>query len=257
MKKYLLLMLPLLLCPSLYSQDATSADINAIKMQTDTYLYGESTDENWEIAKENAEFDLMAKLEDWLKQSDSDTVAGVIARAKKKQQVLRTMRGTRFRAFVYIRYADLVLYDKTDKPIIVAADSNVQGRKTAAEPLNVESRKTAAEPLNVESRKTAAEPLNVESRKTALTALEKAVLPLTDAPKVLSFIRQAKQDGRIAEYGTYKTMPADFNGNIVVYNRDMKVTAVLRKTGKQYLNLSTLQEDDISNYKGCGGVWFR
>ncbi len=88
------------------AQDVLSPgqQINEIKKHPDTYLFAESTTETWESALDNAKFLLCIEVENYVKeQGKQDSVLGYIAKAKNQILELKSMRGERFRAFVYIR----------------------------------------------------------------------------------------------------------------------------------------------------------
>ena len=99
--------------------------INSIKMKTDIYLFSEFTAETWEEALDNAKSLLNSEIEQYVKSAGlKDSVVGVIARASNKMMQLKAMRGSRYRAFVYVKKAELIPYLAGEEVMIVSIAKN-------------------------------------------------------------------------------------------------------------------------------------
>ena len=238
--------------------------INAIKMDMDTYLFAESTTESWESALENAKFLLNIEIENFIKSLGlKDSVVGFVARASNKMMQLQSMRGSRYRAFIYVKKSEIVPYLAGEEVMNVPTDAHSQitpfdpvkaaAEKAAAEKAAAE--KAAAEQARLDSIKAAEEAARLEAAK--LTDMERDMLAVTAGADIGAFVKELSNNNAIQAYGTFKDMPENTDCLLFVYNRDKEIVAYLRKTGNTYFNLQTKQTDSITNYKGCGAIWFQ
>ena len=113
--------LGLLLLVSFYmiAQENATQSINEIKRQSDIYLYAESTSQTWEEALDNAKYLLGVEIETWAKTIDPKPADGYIAEAQNHILNLKSMRGDRFRAFVYVKKSDIVPYESAAQLVVV------------------------------------------------------------------------------------------------------------------------------------------
>lgn len=101
----------------LYAQTPTNnaiQEINQIKSQPDTFLYAESTAVSWKEALDNAKYLLESEIESYIKQYGMTDAAGVVAKSQNHIFELQSMRGDRYRAFVYVRVSDIMTYSGTE-----------------------------------------------------------------------------------------------------------------------------------------------
>ena len=286
--------------------------INSIKMKTDIYLFSEFTAETWEEALDNAKSLLNSEIEQYVKSVGlKDSVVGVIARASNKMMQLKAMRGSRYRAFVYVKKAELIPYLAGEEVMIVSIAKNdndtpafdpakadeearmkeaehtvsqaeiATAQQAAAEKARQEAverqriaeeraRQEAAERQRIaedRARQEAAERQRIAEEKARQEAAEKAAIQLTDIERdmlnvtsgadIQAFVKGLSNANAIVAFGKFSDMPANTNCLLFVYNRDKEIVAYLRKTGNTYFNLQTKQPDSITNYKGCGAIWFQ
>ena len=331
--------------------------INSIKMKTDIYLFSEFTAETWEEALDNAKSLLNSEIEQYVKSVGlKDSVVGVIARASNKMMQLKAMRGSRYRAFVYVKKAELIPYLAGEEVMIVSIAKNdndtpafdpakadeearmkeaehtvsqaeiataqqaaaekarqeaverqriaeerarqeaaerqriaedrarqeaaerqriaeEKARQEAAERQRIaeeKARQEAAERQRIaedRARQEAAERQRIAEEKARQEAAEKAAMQLTDIERdmlnvtsgadIQAFVKGLSNANAIVAFGKFSDMPANTNCLLFVYNRDKEIVAYLRKTGNTYFNLQTKQPDSITNYKGCGAIWFQ
>ena len=243
--------------------------INAIKMDMDTYLFAESTTESWESALENAKFLLNIEIENFIKSLGlKDSVVGFVARASNKMMQLQSMRGSRYRAFIYVKKSEIVPYLAGEEVMNVPTDAHSQitpfdpvkaaAEKAAAEKAAAEkaaAEQAAAEQARLDSIKAAEEAARLEAAK--LTDMERDMLAVTAGADIGAFVKELSNNNAIQAYGKFKDMPENVDCLLFVYNRDKEIVAYLRKTGNTYFNLQTKQTDSITNYKGCGAIWFQ
>ena len=246
--------------------------INAIKMDMDTYLFAESTTESWESALENAKFLLNIEIENFIKSIGlKDSVVGFVARASNKMMQLQSMRGSRYRAFIYVKKSEIVPYLAGEEVMYVPTDSHSKitpfdpvkaaeeaAEKAAAEKAAAEkaaAEQAAAEQARLDSIKAAEEAARLEAAK--LTDLERDMLAVTAGADIGAFVKGLSNANAIVAFGKFSDMPENMDCLLFVYNRDKEIVAYLRKTGNTYFNLQTKQPDSITNYKGCGAIWFQ
>ena len=228
--------------------------INAIKMDMDTYLFAESTTESWESALENAKFLLNIEIENFIKSLGlKDSVVGFVARASNKMMQLQSMRGSRYRAFIYVKKSEIVPYLAGEEVMNVPTDAHSQ--ITPFDPVKAAAEQAAAEQARLDSIKAAEEAARLEAAK--LTDMERDMLAVTAGADIGAFVKRLSKTNAIQAYGTFKDMPENTDCLLFVYNRDKEIVAYLRKTGNTYFNLQTKQTDSITNYKGCGAIWFQ
>lgn len=231
---------------SVFAQDTAMQQINEIKKQGTIYIYAESTSQTWEEALDNAKYLLGVEIETWVKTLDTPPAEGYIAEAQKHIYNLRSMRGDRYRAFVYVKKTDIVPYENASQLVVV--------------PISKEQPTTISE-VSVPKQNSISEPQENKTLTQAVvyqpTEFEQEMMSITDANNIGSFIKRLKSENKIGDYGKYKDMPMDIECYLFVYNRDMVIPAYLHKQGMKYINLQTGKQDQVSNYTGCGALWFQ
>ena len=65
-----------------------------------------------------------------------------------------------------------------------------------------------------------------------------------------------KQSGEIVDYGKYATMKDPEKCHLIIYDVAGNVLALLDKGNEERWNLTTDKNDNMSNYRGCGSIWF-
>ena len=181
---------------------------------------------------------------------------------------LQSMRGSRYRAFIYVKKSEIVPYLAGEEVMYVSTDAHSQitpfdpvkaaAEKAAAERAAAEkaaAEQAAAEQARLDSIKAAEEAARLEAAK--LTDMERDMLAVTAGADIGAFVMGLSNNNAIQAYGTFKDMPENMDCLLLVYNRDKEIVAYLRKTGNTYFNLQTKQTDSITNYKGCGAIWFQ
>ncbi len=210
-----------------------AARIKSIKLDPNS-LYAEATMKEKEDAFKNAHALFAKKVREWI-QFEIDnglltidnglSIDSLVAKADASSQELTTSRGGFCRAFVFIRKRDILnnsQYPITNNQNPVADDDEC--------------------PL----------PLLV-----SLTEVEKGMLGITQFYDIEPYIKGLKADGRVKSYGKYATMPQGEPCHVFVYDRQGDIKAVLRVRPDSQVNLQTMQEDNIRNYKNCGAIWLQ
>lgn len=96
----------------------------------------------------------------------------------------------------------------------------------------------------------------IEDWELLISPEEQKMLSFVSFYEIEPYVKQLEADGEINGYGKYSTMPKDDLCHIFIYNKEGEIVTVLKKTLLNTYNLKTREKDVISNYKGCGAIWF-
>lgn len=233
----MLAMFGLAITTAVAQSDVTIAtrQINSIKVDND-YIYAESTSSDWETAYDNAKALLEVNVEEWAKETNVDDAQGCIVKAQNSIFKIQSRRGNLYRAFLYVRKADIQTFS-TPKEVIVA----VVPRGEAPAEISVTTTTEKPEEIIIEP-----------SYKT--TEFENEFLMVNHFDDVELFIKSYNLTK--GQYGKFSTMPVLKANYLFVYNRAGQIVAHLLYRNAEYINVLTGKIDSIDNYKGCGAIWF-
>ncbi len=219
---------------------AATKEINAIKRDT-TCIYAEATMKDVNEALIGAKSILEVKVGDWVRsQHPNEGIEVCIAKAKEHSFEVQTRRGDYYRAFVYVKKRDIMpIADKSEVVVFQVLPDSIKPLTTPEEVISEETRVEA--PASV----------------ITLTKEEEQMVAITSFYNIEPYIKGLRGKNKLEAYGKYATMPADSACHIFVYDQQGQVKAVLRKTPTAQLNLKTLKEDNVKNYRNCGAIWFR
>lgn len=207
-------------------------EINDIK-KSKRYVYAmAASSQSKEDAALRAKDLLLLEVEQWLKEENKQDFAGYVVKVKNNTAQIETQRGKLFRVFVYVAKKDILPYSKDEV---------------------VETVKMEASAPDTTSIK----PEQPIVPKDTLTAAEKQMLSIDTFDALTSYIKENKANDKITDYGKYATLPKDADVYVFVYNPQGGISAKIKKFGEESLNMSTLQKDDVANYKGCGAIWVK
>lgn len=275
MKRLLLLLLSFGLSAQLaFSQAdevvAAMKKINAIKSDT-KYLYAESTTSDWEQAYENAKALLGVEIDNWVStQKKSEDAQGYVAKIENNFMEVKTRRGNLFRVFVYIKKDNIMPYTENDELVVskmphdeettTPADTVAKSGQTIETP-QVSQQKDVAETKKGKK----AEKAKTEEKAKTVQYLQSSVHPLHELnEKEKTFLALNSVDGiqdyvreHASKYGKLTNMPADTELYVLVFAKDKVIAHLLHRTDAPDINLDTLQEDNLDNYKGkgWGAIW--
>lgn len=240
MKRLLLSLSFLIYCLSYGHAQSVTENINTIK-RDNTYIYAEATTKSVEEALMAAKSILEVKVGDWLRtQYPTDGIEVCIAKAKEHCFDVQTRRGDYYRAFVYVKKSDIL--PVSDKSEVVVFQVQPNSEKPLGTPEEIISEEAPAEST---------------TPAVTLTKDEEQMVTITSFYDVEPYIKSLRNKNRLDAYGKYATLPSDSACHLFVYNKEGQIKAIIRKTQDKQLNLNTLKEDNIKNYKNCGAIWFR
>ena len=206
--------------------------ISAIK-RDHQYLYAETTMKNLDEAFSGAKAILESVVSNWIhEQYPKEDIELCIVKAKNHCLQLQTRRGDYYRAFVYVRKSDILpVSDKSEIDVFQVSPQTPESGFSALQEENLPT--------------------------VTLTDEEQRMKDIRSFYEIEPYVKELQKSGKITNYGKYSTMPVDSDCHLFVYNRDGEVVAVLRKETSASLNLNTLLQDDVKNYKNCGAIWLQ
>ena len=219
---------------------AATKEINTIKRDT-TCIYAEATMKDVNEAVIGAKSILEVKVGDWVRSQHPDEGIEVcIAKAKEHFFEVQTRRGDYYRAFVYVRKRDIMpIADKSEVVVFQVQPDSIKPLTTPEEVISEET------------------PVEAPAPVVTLTPDEKQMVAITSFYDIEPYIKGMRDKNKLEAYGKYSTMPADSACHLFVYDQQGQVRAVLRKSPAAQVNLKTLKEDNVKNYRNCGAIWFR
>ena len=229
----------LLCCPlPTIAQQSTNAAkaINAIK-RDNQYLYAEATMKEQDEAYKGAMAILEVIVSDWIhEQYPDEDIELCIVKAKDHCQQLQTLRGNFYRAFVYVRKSDILpVNDQNEVTVFQVEPQNGQTEEAPPPP----AVQTPAPPA------------------VTLSDEEQGMKDIYLFSEIEPYVKQLKATDKVTNYGKYTTMPTAGLCHLFIYNQQGEVVAVLRKDSSTTINLRTLRQDKITNYKNCGAIWLQ
>lgn len=230
-------------CPALSAQSGEDLTrrINSIK-ESSEYIYAESTTRELTEAEENARILLRLNVEDWLSTAvPEEEKAACLEKIPALTQEMQARRGILYRAFLYVRKADLVPS--------VAVPPGPAVPVVIAEVVYV--------PEEIPAVMKDEETVEKVPEAPVLSALEEKMLSVKRFSDVKSFVTSLEKEGVIRDYGKYATMPSGEPCYVFVYDRSGDVVAHIKVTVDQQTDLVTGGADPVSNHKNCGAFWFR
>ncbi|MBO4464083.1 MAG: hypothetical protein J5797_07805 [Prevotella sp.] len=219
---------------------AATKEINAIKRDT-TCIYAEATMKDVNEAIIGAKSILEVKVGDWIRsRHPNEGIEVCIAKAKEHSFEVQTRRGDYYRAFVYVRKGDILpVSDKSEVVVFQVQPDSIKPLTTPEEVISEET------------------PVETSAPAVTLTTEEEKMVVIASFYDIEPYIKGMRDKNKLEAYGKYATLPADSACHLFVYDQQGQVKAVLRKTSDAQINLKTLKEDNVKNYRNCGAIWFR
>lgn len=221
------------------------AQINSIKLDAEHYLYAEVTMPDWLEAYNAAKALLKEQLASWLTNQQQEDVTSYIARSEEHIFEIKTLRGNRYRAFVYLKKND-VLALKEERQLLTVSSEEVQDKAAEDTLFKV--------PAEITTPVAAPVP---NASVPACNPLETDMLAVSSFSDIEPFIRHHELQNTVTAFGKYANRPPAGKYYMFVYNRDAEIPAYLKVEDGKILNLKTGKEDTMETYKNCGAIWFR
>ncbi len=247
------------------SQTDSSADIkkqiNSIKMDPG-FLKAEANDSIQEQAFKTAANEVLLHVKSRYEGQGIEALS-----AKMLQPALKTLvysRGAVKRVFVFL---EISLVDSVAKSL--GGIPPIEGGKPTVKPSTNESEYKPEPEYNAETSRPATdnEPEREDkpvadnmdaSDQVSFNELIFLLCNIEMADEAARLLSQFKHEGKIKEIGQLKPgieIPA--GSILVIYNRDKQLQALLSQENGSYRNIKRDCPDQLSNYSGCGALWFR
>jgi len=250
MKRLLFVILTLAFGLAIKAQ-SSAKEINAIKRDT-MFLAAEDTKAQREEAINNAKTKLEILVSEWIRSTFHDEqIEACVAKTKEHCSLIEAKRGNLIRAFVYVKKSDLIPIsaNKGDMIIKVSPQQEVQ---------NAESAQTQMASKEIESELSSGSNDKPIIQGRTLSVEEIRMKQISSFFSIENFVKSLQATNHLIAYGKFATMPAKGQCHALVYNQAGDVVAALRRIGDgDWLNLNTLQDDKIDNYKNCGAIWLQ
>jgi hypothetical protein len=97
----------------------------------------------------------------------------------------------------------------------------------------------------------------VKEEKFILNEEELEMVTLDSFYKIEPYIELLESKGKLKAYGKFKNLPNNDLCYLFIYNKEGEIVAVMKHTADKVINLKTLEQDIVTNYKNCGAIWFQ
>ena len=97
----------------------------------------------------------------------------------------------------------------------------------------------------------------IKEEKIMLNEEELEMVTLDSFYKIEPYIKLLESKGKLKAYGKFKNLPNNDLCYLFIYNKEGEIVAVMKHTADAVLNLKTLEQDIVTNYKNCGAIWFQ
>lgn len=243
MNKLITIITVMLVCVSVTAMDERLERINSIK-KNPQYLYGEITMQTQEEATSMAYELLQKEVFAWAKHDNIKLAVTSPAEINKLADSIMTRRANMYRVFVYI--------DKHALTTGTKDTAAIQKNDTIVVP--IDSISTHCDSLVTDDTMKMIKQHFFGNRKKS-----DALMRLKEAKnffELKEIMQPLKEKGDILDYGKYATAKNPELCYLIVYDPAGNIKALLGKGKDKRKNLKTGQDDSISNYRGCGAIWF-
>lgn len=221
MKRTLLIYTALLLVLTMFAMASKSKleDINAVKKSSE-FLYAEATMPTTAEADSTARQMLHTEIIRWSAEELQEPIDSISAlRLCEEADTMMMPRANMFRVFTFIRKNKVSPMFKlqTDEPSL----------------------------LNDSTKKNLMRRLIIQEIMKARNFFE-----------LKEIMEPMKSEGKIIDYGKYATAKNPDVCYLIIYDPAGNIKAWLDKGKDPRRNLKTQKLDSISNYRGCGAIWF-
>lgn len=237
MKQLLYIFLCAIMAPILAKADKVET-INIIK-KDNAFLYSDVTLPTREEATSQAYVQLQREVLEWLSTEFEEGVDGITAVAVNRlADTIMTRRVEMFRVFAYVKKTEIIRQFGLNKE---ATDSLGLSHSHSNDTV-------ANERVRILLQQSF-----YNHNSFVLNKLKKAKT-FFDLKNIMEPL---KQSGSITDYGKYATSEKPEDCYLVVYDPAGNIRAILSPGDEERLNLQTGSFDSISNYRGCGAIWFK
>lgn len=229
-------------------------NINNIKRDTTTYIWGETTSSNKEEAFDMARNQLHINIELWVKQIlPNQEINSVVAKKIDNYcQQFSLMRGKQYRAFVYVNKNDIYALLPVNS-VSVISENKTQPAPSSSETMLVNTNHPSII-MNNEDRSVS---VASSPHENLLQDLFK-VHTLSGAKEIINSDKYRSK----YYYGNVKSANdgrfiKEKNAILIIYKRHNKDICAIVQSNKSgsLVNLKTGKPDALANYSDCDAIW--
>ena len=232
----------------LFSQQmfAQEKDVKALILDiklNETYIYGEGTDIDKNIAYDIALQEITNNINELRLSSNKESITSKAIVALLSQYSYN--RGEAEVVFVCIPICQIINLESKDNPKF---NLNTNEKDTVAGTKETQQYTSPAQSLNIAS--------STFDRPKDMLAYILAPTQTTDLIKCLERFHSEGKISQIKNARSFNEIPT--NAHVVAYNREHAVIAVFSpENNGERTNYKTQQKEKITNYRGCGFFWFK
>lgn len=252
-----LLALALIIIAPVNAHSDVRDEINTIKLD-ENYLFAEGTDEDKNIAFDNALYELLLLVNEIRSDSQKPVLeTSLLVSAVENKSYLR---GEKTLAFVYISMEKaLSLMPKQSLGIVVGAD-----QQPAADSAAVATKPTVQPTAAATQQQPAQQPAQQPQKFTFvagkdITSATARLCEYEMATEANMALKKYNAEGTVSQFGRARSMaeiPAD--AYLLLFDREQVIKAILGPdTGSGRTNMRTRQPDALSNYHQVAVIWYR
>ncbi len=220
----------------LYAQDDVRQQIRAIKLD-ESYIKAEANDSVESEAVNAAALELIYNYNLDRMGRDLDTISVELIRPALQSLVYARGSIKRVLVFVELAVADSLL--------------DVSSKNNKVEQIEEETKPIESNNILQPEAETISTPSSMGDLVLLLSNMEM----VTEAVKLLS---EYKDKGKISGFGQLKSLAEiPSQSYLLIYDREHTVRAILAPENNEYYNVKRNCPDAITNYSGCGSLWFR
>ena len=236
----------LLFTQQMFAQEKdVKALIRDIKLN-ETYIYGEGTDIDKNIAYDIALQEITNNINELRLSSNKEPITTKTIVALLSQYSYN--RGEAELVFVYIPISQIINLKPKENPKI---DLHTDKKTTVTETKETQQDTSPAPSLNIAS--------STFDRRTSGQDMLTYILAPTQTTDLIKCLERFQSEGKISQIKnarSFDEIPTD--AHVVAYNREHAVIAVFSpENNGERINYKNQQKEKITNYRGCGFFWFK
>lgn len=219
---------------SSYAQDTgTTMNINDVKRHPEKYIYAEFTSASPDEAMMNARTLLTDAIINAIDPEVDDRRTSAESIVENAIPIF-AKRSNLHRTFLYV-----------DRSFITGSQ---QGEKVTIDLTNEDE--TIIEPKVLDLT-------ILDNSEKIQDSIACKMIKVTKASEIQPFVISMKQADEISDFGRLKSLPVEGKCYIFIFDKNNEVKAWLKKEDKAITNIITGESQQISDFKGCGCIWFR
>ena len=255
MKRLITCILTMSVVLATFANDNQVARINAIKKNSN-YIYGDATMPTLADAVSFAYETLQEEIQEWA-QRDSITIKVKSAiEINSLADTIMTRRADMYRVFAYVKKSDLIQSADTIKTEPQPTIKDEPHANIDKQPVSKPKKPSKSKDSMVNDSIKQVLKHRFGGKKHYQSD---ALLRIKEAKnffELKEIMLPLKEKGDIIDYGKYATIKHPEQCYLIVYDPAGNIRALLDKGGEIRKNLKTGNDDSISNYRGCGAIWF-